>query len=54
MDKGHLPFFSLAAAQSLVPCGLETSRTMNHLNNNDRKQAMQAINKIVYQAVPKY
>jgi hypothetical protein len=35
MVKEHLPCFPLAAAQSLVPCSLESSRTMKRLNNDD-------------------
>jgi hypothetical protein len=44
----------LNAAQSLALQDLESSQTMKHLNHNDRKQAIQVINKIVYQTVPKY
>jgi hypothetical protein len=54
MVEQHFPCFPLAAAQSLVPCSLESSWTKKRLNNNNRKQATQAINKIVYQTVPKY
>jgi hypothetical protein len=35
MVKEHLPCFSLAANQSLVPCSLESSRTTKHLNSDD-------------------
>jgi hypothetical protein len=35
MVKEQLPYFPLAAAQSLVPCTLEPSRTMKHLNSDD-------------------
>jgi hypothetical protein len=44
----------LAPAQGLLPCSLESSRTMKHLNNNDRKQAIQIINRNVHQTVSKY
>jgi hypothetical protein len=54
MEKEHLPYFSLAAAQGLLHCSLESSQITKHLNNNDRKHAIQIINKIVYQIVPKY
>jgi hypothetical protein len=37
----------LAAAQSLLPEGLEDFRSSQRLNNNDRKQAIQRINKTV-------
>jgi hypothetical protein len=45
MVKGHLPSFSLAATQGLLPCSLESSQTMKCLNSNDRKQVIQIINK---------
>jgi hypothetical protein len=35
MVKGDLPCFPLAAAKSLVPCSLESSRTMKRLNKDD-------------------
>jgi GH24 family phage-related lysozyme (muramidase) len=54
MVKGHLPCFPLAAAQSLLSCNLESSRTTKRLNSNDWKQAIETINKTVYQKVPKY
>jgi hypothetical protein len=45
----------LAAAQSLLLEGLEDFRGLRRLNNNnDQKQAIQRINKIVHQTVPKY
>jgi hypothetical protein len=44
----------LAAAQSLVLQDLEDYRRSQRLNNNDRKQILQRINKIVYQTVSKY
>jgi hypothetical protein len=44
----------LAAAQSLPLEGLEDFRGSQCLNNNDRKQAIQRINKTVHQTVPKY
>jgi hypothetical protein len=44
----------LLAAQSLLLEGLDDSRSSQHLNNNDRKQAIQRINKIVYQIIPNY
>ena len=47
MVKGHLPYFLLAAAQSLLPEGLEDFRGSQRLNNNEQKQAIQRINKIV-------
>jgi hypothetical protein len=37
MVKGHLPCFPLAAAQGLLSCSLESSRTMKCLNNDDQK-----------------
>jgi hypothetical protein len=50
MVKEHLPCFSLAVAQSLVPSTLESSQTTKHLNNDDYKQAIQTIQ----QTIPKY
>jgi hypothetical protein len=44
----------LAATQSFLLEGLEDFRSSQRLNNNDRKQAIQRINKTVYQTVPKY
>jgi hypothetical protein len=44
----------LAATQSLVLQGLEDYQSSQRLNNNDRKQAIQRINKIVHQIVHKY
>jgi hypothetical protein len=44
----------LAATQSLLLEGLEDFRGSQRLNNNDRKQEIQRINKTVYQIVPKY
>jgi hypothetical protein len=44
---------SLAAAQSLVLQDLEDYRKSQRLNNNDRKQAIQIINKTVHQKIPK-
>jgi hypothetical protein len=41
----------LVAAQSIVLQDLKGSRRSQRLNNNDQKQA---INKIIYQIVPKY
>jgi hypothetical protein len=35
MVKGHLPCFPFAAAQGLVPCSLESSRSTKHLNDDD-------------------
>jgi hypothetical protein len=43
----------LATAQSLVLQDLEGYRRSQRLNNNDWKQAIQTINKIVHQTVPK-
>jgi hypothetical protein len=45
---------SLTAAQSLLLRDLEDYRRSQHLNYNDRKQAIQTINKTVHQTVPKY
>jgi hypothetical protein len=45
---------SLTAAQSLLLRDHEDYRRSQRLNNNDRKQVIQTINKIVYQTVPKY
>jgi hypothetical protein len=45
MVKGYLPCFPFAAAQSLLPYSLESSRAMKRLNNNDRKQVIQTIKK---------
>jgi hypothetical protein len=45
---------SLTAAQSLLLRDLKGYHRSQRLNNNDRKQAIQTINKIVYQIVPKY
>ena len=44
----------LAAAQSLLLQDLEGFRSSQRLINNDRKQAIQGINKTVHQTVPKY
>jgi predicted component of type VI protein secretion system len=44
----------LAAAQSLLLEGLEDFRGSQRLNNHDRKQAIQRINKTVYQTILKY
>jgi hypothetical protein len=49
MVKGHLPCFLFHATQGLLPCSLKSSRTMKRLNNNDRKQVIQIINKLVHQ-----
>jgi hypothetical protein len=38
----------LAAAQSLLLEGLQDHQSLQRLDNNDRKQAMQRINKTVY------
>jgi hypothetical protein len=35
MVNGHLPCFPLAAARGLVPCSLESSRSMKRLNDDD-------------------
>jgi hypothetical protein len=35
MVKEHLPCFPLVAAQSLVPCSLESSRATKCLNSDD-------------------
>jgi hypothetical protein len=42
MLKGHLPFFALPAAQSLLLLlqDLEGYQSSQRLNNNDRKQAI--------------
>ncbi len=45
---------SLAAAQSLLLEGLDDFWNSQRLNNNDRKQEIQRINKTVLQSVPKY
>jgi hypothetical protein len=45
---------SLAAAQSLIVQDPEDCRRRRRVNNNDRKQAILAINKIVYQTLPKH
>jgi hypothetical protein len=44
---------SLATTQSLALQDLEGYRRSQHLNNCDWKQAIQSINEIVYQTVPK-
>jgi hypothetical protein len=44
----------LTAAQSLLLQDPEDYRRSQRLNNNDQKQAIQTINKIVYQTIPKY
>jgi hypothetical protein len=44
----------LSAAQSLLLEGLYVFRSSQRQNNNGRKQAIQRINKIVYQIIPKY
>jgi hypothetical protein len=44
----------LAAAQSLLLEALEDFRGSQHLNNNDRKQAIKRINKILHQTGLKY
>jgi hypothetical protein len=44
----------LTAAQSPVSQGPEEFRSSQHLINNDRKQAIQRVNKTVHQIVPKY
>jgi hypothetical protein len=44
----------LATSESLVLRDLEGYRRSQRLNNNDQKQAIQTINKIVYQKEPKY
>jgi hypothetical protein len=44
----------LAAAQSLLLEGLEDYQSSHRLNNNDRKQVIQRINKTIHQKVPKY
>jgi hypothetical protein len=44
----------LAVAQSLLLEGLDDSRSSQRLNNNDRKQTIQRINKIVHQTVSNY
>jgi hypothetical protein len=44
----------LAAAPSLLLRDLEGYRRSQRLNNNDQKQVIQTINKIVYQTIPKY
>jgi hypothetical protein len=54
MVKEHLPYSPLAAAQSLLLEGLEDFRGSQRLNNNDRKQTIQRINKIVHQTVHNY
>jgi hypothetical protein len=46
--------FPLAAAQSLILQGPKDYGRSQHPNNNDQKQATQAINKIVHKVVPKY
>jgi hypothetical protein len=53
MFKEHLSGF-LANAQSLLLRDLEGYQRSQHLNNNDRKQAIQIINKIVHQTTHKY
>jgi hypothetical protein len=45
---------SLTVGQSLALRDLEGYRRSQRLNNSDRKQAIQTINKIVHQIVPKY
>jgi hypothetical protein len=45
---------SLTDAQSLLLRDLEGYRRSQHLNNNDKKQAIQTINKIVHQIILKY
>jgi hypothetical protein len=44
----------LAATRSPLLEGLEDFRSLQRLNNNDQKQAIQRINKTVHQTVPKY
>jgi hypothetical protein len=44
----------LTTAQSLLLQDLEDYRRSQRLSNNDQKQAIQIINKIVHQTVPKY
>jgi hypothetical protein len=48
MVKEHLPSFLVVAAQSLVPCSLESSRTTKHLNSDDLKISIQTINKTTH------
>jgi hypothetical protein len=45
---------SLTTAQSLLLWDLEGYQKSQHLNNSDQKQAIEIINKIVHQTVPKY
>jgi hypothetical protein len=45
MVKGHLPCFPLAAAQGLVFVVMNLLEKTNRLNDNDRKQAIEEINK---------
>jgi hypothetical protein len=52
--KGPYLDSPLAAAQSLLLEGLEDFRGLRRLNNNDQQQAIQIINKTLYQTVPKY
>jgi hypothetical protein len=50
MAKGTCLNSSLTAAQSILR-DLEGYRRSQRLNNNDQKQAIQEINKIVHQTV---
>jgi hypothetical protein len=55
MFKEHLLDSPLTATQSLLLEGLEDFQSSQRLNNNDdRKQAIQRINKIVHQTIHKY
>ncbi len=53
MFNGDLPCFPLAAAQGLF-LSHESSQSTKRLNDNDRKQEIQKINKEVHQTVSKY
>jgi hypothetical protein len=55
MVKEHLLDSPLTAIQSLLLEGLEDFQSEQRLNNNDdRKQAIQRINKTVHQTISKY
>jgi hypothetical protein len=54
MVEGTCLDYPLAAAQSLLPEGLEDYQSSQRLNNNDWKQAIQRINKTTHQIVPTF
>jgi hypothetical protein len=54
MVKDTCLYSLLATIQSLLLRDLEGYQRSQRLNNSDRKQVIQTINKIVCQIVPKY